>query len=222
MWLKKPKIVGAVVASGEYDSEGEFTQNSSLAFSAKSLKHENLVDYKESYSLNLGASYGGGKTGASKSKGGAGESYGVDNAGATFGGNIAAQRSKQLATLGMGTVKIGGNSLKDSTLNRDTHQSEKNVYSISQDRANISAEIDTRIFSKKGRKEMKKDFTRSADFVKDTVGGTLSVLKHKVKKDETVVQHDSGKEKAGVASKHQGKIATFKDIISTVNNNRLK
>jgi filamentous hemagglutinin len=140
----KLEIVGATVAAGSYGKDGTFTQTNNLDVSAGSLEVKDLVDSTTENSMNIGGGYSEG------------------TASLNSGGGMETSRDKQLATLGGGRVVKEDTRLEDiedfSTLNRDIANQTKNIYAIEQDSASIDMQLDTRMLSTEGWKDIKKDF----------------------------------------------------------------
>ena len=73
------------------------------------------------------------------------------------------EKTKTLATLGNGNIVIANSD--DSTLeglNRDTTQTNKDIYKVDRQQGNIDLTIDHRLFSSEGRKAIKEDYKRTA------------------------------------------------------------
>ena len=160
--------VGSLIAS--VDQEGN--DNGNLTLKTQSYDYANLsnTSYSSAQSAGISTSIG---LGDSSQQGSQAENRKTDEKGnplklntsnVNFSNDLSFDKSKTLATLGSGTIVIGDDieTGKDSTqgLNRDFNNTEKQLYSHSQSQS-VEATIDTRLFTKDGRKQVKEDFKRT-------------------------------------------------------------
>ena len=146
-------IVGAKIAStnkvnGEaregtlgYESGHD---NGNLEINTSSLTFANLSNTKTSNSASIGGNGGG------------------SNASGNFAMGRENSKTKILATIGSGALNITDetNSDDQSRLNRDIDNQAKKIYDVKSD-VSIKAEVDIRLLSEDGRKDIKEDIERS-------------------------------------------------------------
>ena len=169
---KNLDIVGAKIASVKTLNNKE-VDNNKLTINTTSLTHRNLSNRKNSRNISLGGS-----------------------GGSTVSANMAFanknSKSKTLATIGNGNITVANKKLDDKKLNRDIDKQNLNLYDVKRD-VSASAEVDTRMLTKKGRQEIKKE-------AKLAKVGFYDVAKDIVTKEEVGIQD---------AFSHQGKKVAF-------------
>ena len=93
----------------------------------------------------------------------------VGNTSIQYSNNSSYDKSKTLATIGQGnlTIKDKANSTPIERLNRDTLNTERDIYSVDRQQGNIDVTIDTRLLTQEGRQQIKNDFIDSYEFGED-------------------------------------------------------
>ncbi|MCH9741053.1 MAG: hemagglutinin repeat-containing protein [Epsilonproteobacteria bacterium] len=160
-------LKGATLASGEYDEDGSFQGNSNFTLNTGSLTHSDLtnttLNTQRSASLNSNVSFTEQSPNPSDPTTNKDESgTRINSSQTSYSNNIDSSKSKTLATLGEGEISIGGKEEVDATLNRDTTQTSKDIYSIDRTRGNIDLTVDNRLLTEDGRKAIKEDMERSS------------------------------------------------------------
>ncbi|MCJ8328343.1 MAG: hemagglutinin repeat-containing protein, partial [Campylobacterales bacterium] len=134
------------------------TKEDGVNIDTNTLSTSNLSNRKSSRNISLGGSIG--TTGSQKDKDG--KDIKGSNKLTTVSGNLAIgnqnSKSKTLATITSGNIKIRDkkNSTKLSKLNRNKDDVNLDLYDVKSD-VKVSVEVDTRLLSEDGRKEIKKD-----------------------------------------------------------------
>jgi hypothetical protein len=181
---KNLDIVGAKIASVKTVNNKE-VDNNNLTINTASLTYRNLSNRKNSRSISLG--------GSASSTGNQRDSQGQEIEGTSKISNISGNaafgsqnsKSKTLATLGLGNIKVGNKQLDDKKLNRNISKTKLDLYDVKRD-VSASAEVDTRLLTKKGRQEITKEAKQSKvgfyDVAKDIVTkkevGILDAFSH--------------------------------------------
>ena len=161
-------LKGALIAAGKENKNGIFIDNENLDFETKTLTFANSTNSNFSSSNNITAGVSlsfnpSGKkdeTSTDKEKEESGSS--VSSSSLSLGSGFAYERTKTLATLGKGNIKIGDKENSDDLqrLNTDTTQVNKDMLSIDVS-TSVDATLDHRVFSEEGRKDIKEDFERT-------------------------------------------------------------
>ncbi|MDX3775570.1 hypothetical protein QE250_15740 [Chromatiaceae bacterium AAb-1] len=76
---------------------------------------------------------------------------------------------KTLATVGQGSIKVGGKVVEPEGLNRDIANLTKDIYNVDRQQGNIELTVDHRLLSEEGRKQIAADFEKIADKVVEVV-----------------------------------------------------
>ncbi|MDN5089595.1 hemagglutinin repeat-containing protein [Aliarcobacter butzleri] len=196
-------LKGSLLASGNYDDNGNFVDNKNLNLTTDTLTFGNLSNstYSSSKSLGVNVNYNleDKKVENAQEKP---QQKGISSVGYQAENSLSANASKTLATLGQGnvTVKDIENSDELDRLNRDTTAVNKDLYSSSTG-TKVDATLDTRLLTKDGQEQIAKEFEQLADNV-DTLNRYLkdNLGNNKLTEDKKIaIQNDInslGKEEA--------------------------
>jgi hypothetical protein len=206
-------LKGALLASGNYDENGNFVDNKNLNFNTNTLTFENLSNTSFSSNQSIGGSLNYNLTDTrivnteekkDIEKGISSVKYNSDKF-------LSVNASKTLATLGEGniTTKDKENSDDLTKLNQDTQNINKDLYSSSTG-TKVDAILDTRLLTEEGRKQIAEDVERTK-----RLGQSISeVLSSDTFNHIDDVQKDLDVQKA-LALKNDGKTV---DIIENQSN----
>lgn len=180
-------LAGALVAT--IDSEGNDLGN--LTLDTGTISFDNLLDAStsssSSASVNVNMSLGADKSDSdttTNSEGGTqsntqvaandpasstnksttqnGTTLNANSSSLTVNNSTHVSMSKTLATLGQGSITVGGEENPDIVgLNRDVSAIDKELFEIDSE-LNVDVAVDLRLFTEDGRKDIKEDFVRSA------------------------------------------------------------
>ncbi|MCW8901489.1 MAG: hemagglutinin repeat-containing protein [Gammaproteobacteria bacterium] len=157
------QLNGALLATVDEDNN----DLGNLNLTTNSFGFEDLSNTKFSNNRNAGISTSVGLsetiTDASvdKTKGSKTETK-LNTSSVQYANSTGYEKTKTLATLGQGNITIANSD--DSTLerlNRDTTQTNKDIYKLDRQQGNIDLTIDHRLFSAEGRKQIKDDYYRT-------------------------------------------------------------
>jgi filamentous hemagglutinin len=163
-------LKGALLASGNYDENGNFVDNKNLNFTTNTLSFENLSNSSYSSNQSLGGNFNynldSTKIVDKKEKP---QQGGISSVGYNSENSLNVNASKTLATLGEGniTIKDIENSDEIERLNTDTSKINKDLYSSSTG-TKVDATLDTRLLTTEGREQIKED-AKIASKIIDTV-----------------------------------------------------
>jgi len=170
-------IVGALIAS--LNEEGK--DNGQLNLSTGSLSFTDLgnTSFNTQQSMGLSTSVGlGSENTANPNE--SNTELTVNTSTLSYSNESSYDKSKTLATIGQGTVTIGGEEVGEEVgnsstndalagLNRDTNNIDKEFYSVDRQQGNIDLMVDHRLLSEEGRKSIATDFVRTGDLGSDFV-----------------------------------------------------
>ncbi|WP_169753164.1 hemagglutinin repeat-containing protein, partial [Campylobacter mucosalis] len=171
-------LKGSMIAAGSFDENGNFIDNKNLNLTTNTLTYENLsnTSYTKGSSLGIGLNYA---FKDNQAKGQDKDSNNKDNqpkdlnskiTSATYSNNrnLSYNHSKTLATIGQGNINIKDKENSDdlNRLNRDTEKINKDLYNTNIS-SNINSTLDTRLLSKEGREQVKREFEYVADKIDD-------------------------------------------------------
>lgn len=167
-------LKGALLASGNYDENGNFVDNKNLNFSTNTLTFENLSNSSFSSNQSIGGNFNynldSTKIVYGKEKP---QQGGISSVGYQAENSLNVNASKTLATLGQGNINIKDTANSDDLerLNTDTTKINKDLYSVSTG-TKVDAVLDTRLLTKTGQDEIKQEYK---DLNKNmvTIAGTL-------------------------------------------------
>jgi filamentous hemagglutinin len=172
-------LKGALLASGNYDENGNFVDNKNLNFTTNTLSFENLSNSSYSSNQSLGGNFNynldSTKIVDKKEKP---QQGGISSVGYNSENSLNVNASKTLATLGEGniTIKDIENSDEIERLNTDTTNLNKELYSSSTS-TSVDATLDTRLLSVKGLNQIKeeyKDLDKNMKKIADTLPSAIS------------------------------------------------
>jgi len=157
---------GALVASGEFNSSGEFVDNGKLSLNTGTFTHSDLTNRENSSStsasLNVNTSLSGKKVNPNDPTSKDEKDVKINTSQVNASNNSHSSKSKSLATIGEGNITIGGErATEDRTLNRDVDKTDKEIYDVNRTKANINLTVDHRLLSKEGHKAIKEDIERT-------------------------------------------------------------
>src|SRR5690606_6976010 len=166
-----------------------------LNLSTGSLSFTDLTDIHQSSQTSGSISTSIGLGAAPQlAKDGEGREMDINTTNITYSNTSQYDASKSLATLGSGNITVSGVLLeKDGELteagltegspldrlNRDTTNLNKDLWSVERTEGNIDLQIDHRMFSEEGRKEIAEDFKRTeilGESIADLSQGSVSFL----------------------------------------------
>jgi len=159
-------IKGALVAAGEVNEEGNFVDNGQLDLKTGSLTHSDLSNTsyssQTSASLNTNVSINNQPANPQDPTSKDQTDLNINSSQITAHNTQTTTKTKTLATLGEGTVTVGGTEVQtDSTLNRNVDNLDKEIYSVEQTQGNVDLTIDHRLLSEDGRNDIAEDAERT-------------------------------------------------------------
>src|SRR5690554_3491165 len=168
---------------GTIDEEGNDLGN--LNLTTGSINFTNLRDIHQSSqtsgSLSTSVSIGGG-SGSELAKDGKGREMTVNTTNLTYSNTSEYSAGNAMATLGTGTITVGGTVLEENGelteagqnsdsplagLNRDTTDTTYELWDVERTEGNIDLQVDHRFFSEEGRQAIKNDFVDTGEFGQD-------------------------------------------------------
>ncbi|QCD45662.1 hemagglutinin repeat-containing protein [Campylobacter mucosalis] len=177
-------LKGSMIAAGSFDENGNFIDNKNLNLTTNTLTYENLsnTSYTKGISLGIGLNYALNSnnnkqnnkdntqtdtTNTNKSNNqennkkdkDTNQHNKISSINYTNNRNLNYTHSKTLATIGQGSINIKDKENSDdiSRLNTDTTKINKDLYSTNIS-SNINSTLDTRLLSKEGREQVKREF----------------------------------------------------------------
>ena len=164
-------LEGALLAT--IDENGQ--DSGKLNLSTESLSYSDLSNshYDSNQSMGLSSNVGIGNAPATTDDPLANIDTKNQSSSMQYSNTSSTSLGKTLATLGEGDITIGGESQAgDSTgkssdllagLNRDTQNTEKELYSVDRQQGNVDVTVDHRLLSEEGREVIAEDFKRSVE-----------------------------------------------------------
>jgi len=156
-------LKGSLLASGNYDENGNFVDNKNLNLSTNTLTFSNLSNssFSSNQSLGLNLNYNLSSTKIVNQKEET-QQGGISSVGYNSSTRLDVNVSKTLATLGQGniTIKDKENSDDLTKLNTDTENINKDLYS-SNTGTKVDATLDTRLLTEEGRKQIAEDYIKT-------------------------------------------------------------
>ena len=156
-------LKGSLLASGNYDENGNFVDNKNLNLSTNTLTFSNLSNssFSSNQSLGLNLNYNLSSTKIVNQKEET-QQGGISSVGYNSSTRLDVNVSKTLATLGQGniTIKYKENSDDLTKLNTDTENINKDLYSSSTG-TKVDATLDTRLLTEEGRKQIAEDYIKT-------------------------------------------------------------
>ncbi|QOG12445.1 hypothetical protein [Arcobacter sp. FWKO B] len=163
-------LKGSLLASGQYDKNGNFIDNENLNLKTKTLTFSNSTDssYSSNNSFNVGTNIGFSK-GAKDSKPNNTDTK-INSTNLAFSNSLGYQRNKTLATLGKGNIDIQDKESSDdiTSLNRDTNNISKTMINMNYG-VDVDATLDHRLLTKEGQKQIAEDFVKT-QMITNTIG----------------------------------------------------
>ncbi|KEA45376.1 hypothetical protein CR66_07575 [Campylobacter mucosalis] len=177
-------LKGSMIAAGSFDENGNFIDNKNLNLTTNTLTYENLsnTSYTKGTSLGIGLNYALNSnnnkqnnkdntqtetTNTNKSNNqennkkdkDTNQHNKISSINYTNNRNLNYTHSKTLATIGQGNLNIKDKENSDdiSKLNTDTTKINKDLYNTNIS-SNINSTLDTRLLSKEGREQVKREF----------------------------------------------------------------
>lgn len=159
---ERTHITGALIATVDENNK----DLGRLQLSTKSFSFENLsnTSYNNNKNAGLSTSIGLGKKPATTTKTTSDESKTkINTSTIQYSNNTGYSKTKTLATLGQGNINITDASESNNllALNRDTNNTNKELYDINRQQGNIDLTIDHRLFSEEGHNKIKEDYKRT-------------------------------------------------------------
>ncbi|PRM95128.1 hypothetical protein AN286_09635 [Aliarcobacter cryaerophilus ATCC 43158] len=150
-------LKGSLLASGNYDENGNFIDNNNLNFTTNTLTFGNLSNSNYSSNKSLGASANFNL--GSKNDKNQDVQKGISSVGYNASNSLSVNASKTLATLGQGNINIKDKENSDDLerLNTDTSKINKELYSSSTG-TSVDATLDTRLLTVEGREQIKQEY----------------------------------------------------------------
>ena len=188
-------LKGSLLAAGEYDKDNTFIDNHNLNLKTNTLSYENLsnTSYTKGTNFSIEANYAfkDAKTDNQAKADNKDLNSKITSASYLNQRNLSYTLSKNLATLGNGNIEIADKENSDDLdrLNRGTTKLTKDLVNTS-----ISSNVDARVFSKEGRKEIKDEYNTATAITKalNTIIETGEFnFNSEVK--ENVAQYEAGK-----------------------------
>ncbi|MDB1125444.1 hemagglutinin repeat-containing protein [Vibrio algarum] len=171
-------LQGALIAT--VDNEGNDLGNLNLTTDTFTYADLSNTDYSQNQSMGINTSVGvnGGEIDATN-----------NSTNLQYKNESDYSKGKNLATLGLGTVLINDTENSDNitALNRDTLNTEKELFDVDRKQGDIDVTLDHRLLSEDGRKEIKEDI--------DNVGENIQIVAQNVPAAEggNVVENAVGK-----------------------------
>jgi len=154
-------LKGSLLASGQYDENGNFIDNGNLDYTTKTLTFSNSTDsvYNSNNSFNVGTNVGFADNTAKDPQADNNSPTKISSTNLAFSNDLGYQRAKTLATLGSGNINIIDKENSDdiTPLNRDTKNISKTMVNVNYG-VSVDATLDHRMLSKDGLKEIKQEY----------------------------------------------------------------
>ncbi len=172
-------LKGSLLASGQYDENGNFVDNEDLNLKTKTITYSNSTDstYTSGNSFSVGTNIGFSKE-AKDPQPKDDSITKINSTNLAFSNSLGYQRNKTLATLGQGNVNISDTQNSDdiTSLNRDTKNISKTMINTSYG-VKVDATLDHRLLTEEGREEIKqeyKDMDKNMKTISDTLPSATS------------------------------------------------
>lgn len=174
-------IKGALLASGEFDKDNSFVDNEKLNLKTNTLSFSNLSNTQYSTNKNIGVNVNVGISNSSNPQDKQNDiNSDISSIGYNSQNSLSISKSKTQATLGKGNIDIADtiNSDDIKRLNTNTKNINKDLYSSSTS-TNVDATLDTRLLSKDGKEEIKKEYETAKEHIQDISSAVDKVLTNK-------------------------------------------
>lgn len=164
------QLTGALIAA--LDIEGNDTGQLSLTTGSLDFTDLSNRSYSSNQSIGVNANVGVSDAANPADPNQSNSDLALNSSNYSYQNESSQSLDNSLATIGEGTITVGGEDANPSGLNRDTDNLTNDMYAVDRQQGNIDLTVDHRLLSEEGREQIAGDFTA----IKDTIGSFIDSL----------------------------------------------